>query len=173
MNIAAAKWMASARCSAERVGGDLHDARLIARVEHLGEGALEVDRLRRRAQHLVLDASDHALDRPQQPGGSPSGLEQRADQECRRGLAIGPGDADGLQPRGGIPVKARRDRGHRGPDRRNPHLGHPEVQRPFDDERSGSASDGVGREVMPIAGVAGDAEEERPFDDQAVVVGQR
>ncbi len=107
----------------QRVGGDLHHARLVAGVEHLGERALEIDRLRRRAQDLMLNAPDHALHRPQQPGLAAGGLEQRTHQERRRGLAVGPGDADGLEARGRISVEASRDRRHRGPHRLHLHLG--------------------------------------------------
>ena len=109
----------------QRMRGHLHHARPVARVEHLGEGALQIDGLRRRAQDLVLDPADHALHRAQQAGLAPVGFEQRPDEERRGGLAVGPGDADGRQARRRIPVEARGDRRHRGAHGGDPDLGTP------------------------------------------------
>ena len=41
------------------------------------------------------------------------------------------------------------------------HLGHAEAERPLDDERGGAARHRVGGEVVPVAGEAGHAEEQR------------
>src|SRR4051812_4791618 len=59
----------------ERVRGDLHRARDIAGVEHRAERPLQVDRLRRRARRLVLDAADDGLHGAQEPTGAAGSLQ--------------------------------------------------------------------------------------------------
>ena len=61
----------------------------------------------------VLDPADHAGDRAEQPGLTGVGLEQRADQERGRRLAVRARHADHLEPRGRIAVEARGGRSHR------------------------------------------------------------
>ena len=78
----------------ERMRGDLDRAGAVPDLEHPGEGGLEVDRLGRRVDHLAVNAADHRLDRPEQRGLLAAGLEELADQEGRRCLAVGPGDAN-------------------------------------------------------------------------------
>ena len=75
------------------VRGRLHRAAAVARVEHLAERALEVERLRRRVHDVPALAADPALDRPQEPRPAAGGREDRVEQEGRRGLAVRPGHA--------------------------------------------------------------------------------
>ena len=157
----------------ERVGRDLHHARLVTGVEHLPEGSLEVDRLRRRAQDLVLDAADHALDGAQQARLASAGLQERAHEKRRRGLAVGPGDAHGGEVCRGVSVEARGGGRHRGAHRRDLDLGHASAGGALDHERDRTPGDGVGREIVPVARVAGHAEEQGPVGDEPVVVGER
>ena len=89
----------------QRVRGDLHRAGPVAAVEHPPEGRLQVDRLRRRPLDLLLDPADHLLHRPQQPALDPRRLEDLADQERRRRLAVGPGDPDHPQLRGRVALE--------------------------------------------------------------------
>ena len=69
-------------------------------------------------------------------------------------------------------MEAGRGDGHRGAHVVDDHLGHAEAERALDDERGGAARHRVGGEVVPVAGEAGHAEEQRSRDDRAVVVGQ-
>ena len=96
-------------------------------VEHLSEGPLEINRLRRGALHGVLDPADDALDRSEQSGMAPAGLEQGSHQEGRGCLAVGAGDPDGLQLRGRVAVESRRRRRHRRPHRGHANLRHVET----------------------------------------------
>ena len=86
----------------ERVARDLHDDRVVAGGEHVGEGALQVDRLGRGARHGVLLAADDRGHGAEQAGRRPARLEQRAHEEGRRRLAVGAGDPDRGQPRGRV-----------------------------------------------------------------------
>ena len=156
----------------ERVRGDLHRAGAIAAVEHLAERALEVDRLGRGADGRPLVARDHRGHGPEQAGLAPGRLQQRADEERRRGLAVGPRDTNYGQPGGGVPVEARGGDRHRGADVLDLHLRHAEVERPGDDERRRAAFDRVGREIVAVAREPGDAEEQGPGLHGTVVVGQ-
>ncbi len=69
-------------------------------------------------------------------------------------------------------MEARRRDGHRRADIVDADLGHPEPERPRDDERGGAALHGVGGEVMAVAREAGHAEEQEAGLHRAVVVGQ-
>ena len=172
VKIAAATWIAVRPPQLERVRGDLHRAGAVAAVEHLAERALEVDRLGRGADGRPLLAGDHRGHGPEQAGLAPGRLEQRADEERRRGLAVRPRDADYGQPARGVAVEARGGDRHRGADVVDLDLGHAEAERPGDDERRRPARDRVGREVVAVAGEAGDAEEQGPGLHGTVVVGE-
>ena len=69
------------------VRGRLHRAAAIARVEHLAEEPLEVDRLRGRPGGGAPLAVDTSLDRPQQSGPAPGRRQHRVEEERRRRLA--------------------------------------------------------------------------------------
>ena len=75
-----------------RVGRRLHRHRPVARVEHLPEEPLEVDRLRRRSLDAATLAADAGLDRPDQAGPSTGGGEDRIEQKRRRRLSVRAGD---------------------------------------------------------------------------------
>src|SRR3954454_17588914 len=158
----------------EGVARDLHDDGLVADVAHLGEGALQVDGLGRGADHRPFLAADDGGDRADEARAAPRRLEQPAGEEGGRRLAVGAGDADGLERSRGIPVEPRGGGRHRGADVGHPDLGHvSEVERPLHDERDRPALDRVGREVVAVTGEPGHAEEERPGRDEPVVVGER
>ena len=156
----------------QRVRGDLHRARDVARVEHLAEEPLQIERLGRRPGQRRFLAAHHGLDRAEQPGSQSRALQQRAGEERRRGLAVGPGDARDPQRGGRVAVEARRGERHRGPHVRHDDLGHAEPQRALDDQGDSPARDRVGGEVMPVAGEPGHAEEQGAFSDEPVVEGQ-
>jgi hypothetical protein len=156
----------------ERVRGDLHDHGAVAAVEHLRERPLQVNRLRGRAHGIAPLPRDDRADGPEQPGGQATGLEQRADEEGGRGLAVRAGDPDGPQRGGRVAVEPRGGRRHRRADVADDDLGHPEAERALHDERGGAAGDGVGREVVTVAREPRHAEEDRSRAHRAVVVGQ-
>ena len=144
-----------------RMRGRLHRAAPVARVEHLAEGALEVDCLRRRAHHRPALAADAALDRSEEPGPAAGGREDRVEKERCRRLAVRAGDARDLElPRRLVEERVRGD-GHRGSRVVDDELRDGELERPLDDERDGAPSDGVGGEVVAVRTRPGDAEEER------------
>ena len=156
----------------EGVGRDLHGTRHVARGQHRRERLLEIDGFRRCPLHVVLDAADHALDRAQEPGRPAGGLEQRPDQERRRGLAVRAGDSDGLEASRGVAVEPRRRRGHSRADAGDPDLGDAQSQWALDHERRGTPGDRLPGVVVAVAGEARNTEEQRPGRDGAVVVGE-
>ena len=94
-------------------------------------------------------------------------------QEGRRRLAVGPGDPGDAQ-------RAPSDRRRTAPRRRaiaartssTSTSGTPSPSGRCDDERRRAARDRVGREVVPVAGEAGDAEEQGAGTDEPVVEGR-
>ena len=80
------------------VRGRLDRAAPVARVEHLAERALEVDRLGRRAHGRAPLAADRAISIvPIRPGLAAGGLEDRVEEERGRRLAVRAGDAGDLR----------------------------------------------------------------------------
>ena len=145
----------------------------VAGVEHRAERGLEVDRLRRRAHRGPLLAADdrgHAAEQAARAGRRP-----RAGGAARNVVVVLP-----LVPvmpttwsvGRRVAVEARGGAGHRGAHVVDEHLGHAEAERALDDERGRAARHGVGGEVVPVAGEAGDAEEQRAGPHRPVVVGQ-
>jgi hypothetical protein len=80
----------------QRVRRHLHHAGPASRREHLFHEALDLGRFRRRACRLEVTIAESIQHRPHQPALDPGCLEDRADQICGRGLAVGSGDADDL-----------------------------------------------------------------------------
>ena len=168
---AAATWIPSARRSSSACEEISIAHATSPRVEHLAERALEVDRLRRRAHDRCSTPPIDRLDRPEQAAAAAGALEQRAHEERGRRLAVGAGDAATGSAAVGSPEARGGDR-HRRTHVLAPHLGHAEPERARDDERRRPARDRVGREVVPVAGEAGHAEEQGAGLHRAVVVGQ-
>ena len=94
----------------ERVGGDLHDDVVHARVAHARERVLQLDDIRRRVvdgQHLVLD---HDLDRADEADLVARVAQDSAREVARRRLAVRARDADDAQRARGIVMEIRHDR---------------------------------------------------------------
>jgi hypothetical protein len=144
----------------------------VAGVEHLAEGALDVDRFGRRPDRRAPLASDAALDRPEQPGPAAGGGEDRVHQERRRGLAVRARDPRDLELLAGPAEKLVRDRRHRAARVGDDDLRDVEVERPLDDQRDRAVSNRVRSEVVPVGARARNAEEERARAGRSGVVGQ-
>ena len=134
----------------ERVRGDLHRAGVVARLEHAGEGSLQVDRLGRRPLDVLDLTADHLPHRPEQAATSSGGLQQVPHEERRGRLAVGPGDSDDGELGGRVAVEGRREWRHRCPCIADQHLGRFELQGPFDDQGRGPGIDGRRGEVMAV-----------------------
>ena len=86
----------------ETVRGGLDDRGRVPRLDHRPQGPLE---LRRAGRRHVLGVGlaarpDLRLDRPDQPGRQPGGLERGDGEERRRRLAVRAGDPDDARARG-------------------------------------------------------------------------
>ena len=94
------------------------------------------------------------------------------EQVRRRRLAVRPGDPDDLEL--GRRVAEELDGGdrHRAPRVVDDELRDVDVERPFYDERGGTALDRVGREVVPVESSAGHAEEQCARPHRPRVVGE-
>ena len=155
------------------VRGRLHRAAAVARVEHLAEEPLQVDRLGGRPGGRAALAVDAGLDRAEQAGPAPGGGEHRVEQKGGRRLPGRAGDARDGQLRGRPPeelVGARPPSPRASPATTS--CGTGEVERPLDDERDRAVRDRLRREVVPVGALPGDAEEERPGRRGAGVVGE-
>ncbi len=155
-----------------RMRGRLDRAAPIARVEHLPERALKVDRRRRRVLHTPALAPDAALDRTEQ-SRPPSGSGQhRVEQERRGRLPVRPRDTGYRELAGGPPEEHVRRRRHRGARIRDEQLRDGQVEPPLDDQRDGSPRKRVRRVVVTVGAAAGHAEEQRPGPNLATVEGE-
>ena len=132
----------------------------VARVEHLAEEALQVDRLRRRERRRTPNSAHMPLHRADEPRPPTCGLEDRAEQEGRRRLPVRPGHARELELLRRLSEEDVRRDGHRLPRRRNDELRHVDVEHPLDDERRRTALDRLPREVVPVDALSANAEEE-------------
>ena len=121
------------------------------------------------------DPADDPLDGAHQARLNPLALEDVADQEGGRGLAVGAGDAGDAQLLGRVAVEAHRGVGHRRAGLADLDLDHArvEIERALDDNRRGPGLHRVGRELVAVGGEPGDAEEQRPGARLAAVVGKR
>ena len=155
-----------------RVGRRLHRDRPVARVEHLPEEPLEVDRLRRRSLDAATLAADAGLDRPDQARPSTGGGEDRIEQKRRRRLSVRAGDPGHPQFRRRTFEELVGDLRHRGARRRHHDLGHAEAEGPLHDERDRAPLHGLGREVVAVGNGPGHAEEERSRPDGTGIVGE-
>ena len=154
------------------VRGGLHRAAFVAGVEHLAEGALEVDRLGRRADDRPPLAGHARLDRAEEARPAARRGEDRVDEVRGRRLTVRAGDADDVEL---VRRVAEEDVGRDGHGRAavvDHELWHLRVYGPLDDERRGAGRDRLRRELVPVDVRAADAEEERTGRERARVVGQ-
>jgi hypothetical protein len=154
------------------VRGGFERARAVARLEHLAEGSLEVDRLAGRTDGGATLASDPVLDRAEEAGTAAGRREDREEEEGGRRLpvrACGAGDFELARrlSEEGIGCK-----GHGLPGVADEELGHRQIERALDDERDRTVGNGVGGKIVAVGLVAGHADEERPGSDAARVVGE-
>ena len=154
------------------VRGRLHRAAAIARVEHLAEEPLEVDRLRGRPGGGAPLAVDTSLDRPQQSRPAPGRRQHRVEEERRRRLARRARDAGDGQLLGRPPKELVRDHRHRGTRVGDDELRYRYVERVLDDERDRTVPDRLRGEIVAVGALARDAEEERPGIGGSCVVRQ-
>ena len=154
------------------VRGGLERDAAIPGVEHLAEGALQVDRLGRRPHDRPRLPSDPALDGAEQARAAAGGRQDRVQQVCRRRLAVRAGDAGDLELARRLPEEDVRGGGHRGARRQHDELRNLWLDRPLDDENGGAALDRLGGEVVSVRVLAGNAEERRAGGDGTRVVGE-
>ena len=164
---------------------------------HAAEGALQVDRLRRRALDRLLDAADDPLDGAEQAAsGRPARSRISRIRKARRRLAVGAGDPGDAQLGGRVAVEARRRAAPSPRARRRPATcGTAQLERPLDDQGRGAGLRRLparsrgrrpcmpgtqknrapgstrrlskARPVISIAGVAGDLDHVRPRSSRA------
>ncbi len=156
----------------QRVRADLHRAGPVARLEHAPKGRLEVDRLGGRPLDLLLHPAHHLLDRSQEPGPDPLGLEHVPDQERGGGLSVGAGHTGDPQGRRRVAPEVDRDRRHRRARIGDPDLGGGEVEGSLDHQRGGPVGDRLIGELVAVGVLPPDAEEEVAGLDAAAVVGE-
>ena len=173
VNTATSQWMASARASASACEETSMTTAASPASRIARERPLEVDRLGRRPDGVVAAPAHDRADRPQQAGPQPARLQQRADEEGRRRLAVRAGDAHGPQGGRGVAGQAGGRRRHRAAHVVDEDLRDAQPERALHDQGDGAAGDRLGREVVPVAGEARDAEEQRPRLHGAGVEGER
>jgi hypothetical protein len=154
------------------VRGRLERDAAVAGVEHLPEGALQVDRLGCRAHDAAGLAADARLDRAEQPRSPARGGEHGVEQERGRRLAVRPGHARDLELARRLPEERVGCNGHCRPGVRDDQLRHGDVQLPLDHQRGGAGGDRLRRELVPVRALARVAEEQRAVADGASVVGK-
>ena len=154
------------------VRGRLERTAPIASVEHLTEGALEVDRLRRRADRRPGVAADPAFDRAEQARPPACRGEDRVEEEGGRRLSIRAGHARDLERPRRVVEENDGSLGHRPPGVRHDQLGDVELEHPVDHERDGAALHRFASEGVAIVPLSRDTEEKRSGPDGARVVGE-
>ena len=128
VNSATSKWIASARCSASAC-----EETSIAQARSPPSSIRRKVACRSIASGVVRSTSSSTppttcFTVPSSPQRSPGRLEDLADQEGGRRLAVGPGDPDDPQLGGRIAAEARRDRRHRRPRVGDQHLRRPRAR---------------------------------------------
>jgi hypothetical protein len=154
------------------VGGGLERARAVARVQHLAEGALEIDRLAGRPGGRAALSADAVLDRAEEPGTTPCGREDGEEEKGGRRLPVRAGDAGDLELPRRVSEESIGSKSHGFSGVADEELGRRQLERPLDDERGRPVGDGVGGELVSVGLVTGHADEEGPGCDAAGVVGQ-
>ncbi len=150
----------------------LHRARAVARVQHLAEEPLQVDRLRRVQPRRPLLAPDPALDVREQRGPPPGFVEDRVQQEGGRRLAVRAGDRGDVELLRRLAEEARRRRAHRRAHARHEELRDVQVEPPLDDEGDRAGLDRLRGELVQVVARTHEAEEERSGCDCVRVVGE-
>jgi hypothetical protein len=154
------------------VGGRLHRAAPVTRVQHLAEGALQIHGLRGRAGRGTPLAADPVLDRPEEAGPPPSRSEDGEEQERRGGLAIRSRDPEHLELARRVLEEGIGRECHGFPRVGDDELRNGQVEGALDDEGRGAVADGLGSVVVPVGLQAADADEERSGQRSARVVGE-
>ncbi len=133
---------------------------LISSVEHLAEGALQIDRLGGGPDSGPALAADPALDRAEQ-ARPPAGSGEDGEQEkgCGR-LSVRSCNACNLEPPRRLAEEGVGRWRHRPAYVGNEELGHGEIERSLDDECRRASGDRLGREPVAVRLEAGDTEEE-------------
>jgi len=144
----------------EAVGRDLHRDRSHTFVPHLGEESLQVGRLGRGPQGRCRTSTDPNARRPNDAGDQVRRSEHRLEHVRGRRLAVRAGHSDHRHPLGRPVVERRRNGAHRLAHRGDEHLRGLDRKPPFDRERYRSLGDGLRREIVPIEGRPGNAEEQ-------------
>ena len=133
----------------------------VARVEHLTEEALEIDRLGRRERRWPRLAADLPLDRPHEAGLATRRIENRAQEECRRRLPVRSRDTRDLELLRRLAEEEVGSDCHRLAHGRHEELRDVDLERPLDDDRDSAALDRLPGEVVAVHSRAADTEEER------------
>ena len=160
-----------------RVRGGLERAAAVARVEHLAERRLEVDRLRRRVDGGTALAADSPLHGAHEPRASARSGEHREEQERRRRLPVRArhgrdlelgaratveGVGRGRHGGSGVGDEELRDAGPAGG----------ELEPALDDEARRAAGDCLRSVIVAVGAFAAYAEVGVPRPDPAAVVGE-
>jgi hypothetical protein len=153
-----------------RMRRGLHCAGAIARVEHLAEQPLQVDRLRCRPHDSPPLAADARLDRAQQARASTGRCEDREEEEARRRLAARSRHADELEVAGRLAEEDVCRRRHCGAGVRDDDLRHGQLELTLHDDRRRAGLDRRAREVVSVGVLAGNREEEGTGSDRPSVV---
>ena len=160
-----------------RVRGGLERAAAVARVEHLAERRLEVDRLRRRVDGGTALAADSPLDGSHEPRAPARGGEHREEQERRGRLPVRAGHRGDLELGARAAVEGIGRGRHRGPrvgyqELRDAGPAGGELEQALDDEARRAAPDCLRSVIVAVGPFAAHAEVGVPRPDRAAVVGE-
>ncbi len=137
----------------EPVAAGLDDDRLLARIDHLAEDPLQLQRARRGVGLHVRPqlAADLDPDRADQTRWDPASAQHRPGEERGGRLAVGAGDADREQLAAWVAVPPGRRGGEGRRSLLHDELRHRQVaDRLLHGHRSGAALDGLAHEVVPV-----------------------
>ena len=152
--------------------GDLDRTAALATVEHRPKVALQVDCLGSRATRGSPLTGNTRFHGAKQPTALAGGFQQRAHEMGARRLAVGARDADDVQACGRLAVETCSERSHRSPGRAHQQLGNTQSKRALDDQRRRPRRHRLRGEIVAVALVARNAEEQRADLHTATVIGQ-
>ena len=144
-----------------RVRRRLHRAAAVTRVEHVPEGALEVDGLRGRVPHRPPLASDPALDGAEQARPVSGRGEHRVEQEGGRGLPVRARDRSDGECRRRPAEEGVGGGCHRCSRIPDDELRRREIEATLDDQRDGAPGERFGGMVVAVRRAPANAEVER------------